>query len=99
MNAKITTRHHGVSMTITEIVDTAVKCGASASFPHLRDVAVNGKTGAVRKTIAAMGMGLDSPRRGVVQSVYDAAGRCWGNVNYTEDGRCCAVLAYLINDK
>ena len=95
MTTKTTTRH-GVELTISDIFEIAVKCGASSSYPWLRDVVIHGSTGSVRKTLAVMGLGLDSDRSGVVQAVNDASGRCWGQINYTEDGHSCAVLSYLL---
>jgi hypothetical protein len=83
-------------MSISEITDAAIRCGASAHFPYLRDVLICGPVGAAKKTLAVMGLGLDAQKRGIVQDVRDAAGRTWGSISSTQDGRASVRLDYLL---
>lgn len=91
------TARHDADLDLGEISRLARVCGASCSFPFLRDVLLWGSVGAVRKTLAGMGLGFDTDRRGKVQSINDASGRCWGTITYNDaTGRASAMLDYLL---
>lgn len=91
-----TTPNFPTKLQLADVAADARAAGCSVSFPHLRDVLVWGPAGAVRKLVAAQGLGFDTPRRGRVQSVHRLDGGTVGTVTYGDDGRASVRLCYAL---
>lgn len=100
MNAALLAARTDDTLTASEIKRIARACGADAGCPHDRDVMLWGPRAAVRKTLAVMGFGFDTDRRGAVQRLYDGTGRAWGNIAYCDKtGRASVTLFSLLSPR